>query len=443
MIALTLLLLADDAPGYYFQRGPDAPAGPELAIIQDCPVEMERETVFLWLEPLGARVRVSYVFKNPTDTTVSLLLVLPSEKPGDSQEMKRWIDGAEAPVSYSEREVLGEEMWNSPFGPLENVPGYTELPMTLAVTPVSFPPGKPVRVTEEYYLPLAGWSVFPLPGDSSWGIGEIDHERAILYPLSTVRYWGHGRVRDFTCIIYPGDPGLAWFRLQDDFKKKDEGFVFSQKDFAPPKDIWVIYYQPTDGFVSASSWLDPQKYPPENATDDDTTTAWVEGVKGNGEGEWIFLSLLDMRLTSEHTLRSGPVKLKGFIIWPGYQKSGDLMQKNAAPRQLEVTVYYDERPGKLCWDDHFGCYYPCDESFDENDENLPSELEGAVVNYFKKKTFTWTIEKKSGAQAFVLPEPLWAYGARFTIKSARPGTKYEDCCISEIKPVVVPFPQEK
>ncbi|MEO0248332.1 MAG: hypothetical protein ABIN58_02090, partial [candidate division WOR-3 bacterium] len=380
MIGFVLFLFADDAPAYYFSgTGTGAPADQHLVVMEDCPVEMERESVIIWLDEHGARVRVSYLFMNPTDKAISLLLVLPC----DSGDMRRWIDGAEAPVSYSERTVPEGEMWGGgPFGPIEAVSGYEVFPEILAVTPVSFPPGKPVRVAEEYYLFLADWSVFWSRSENRWYIGAVDHERALLYPLQTVKYWGSGKVGDFVCIIHPGDVGLDWFRLQDGFAKKGKDFVFSQKNFSPDKDIWVIYYQPTDGFATASSCLDLERYGPGKATDGDTTTCWAEGVSGNGAGEWLFLSLVDMMLAEGHIVSSAPVMLKGFTIWPGYHKSADLLDKNAAPREIKVIVYYSDKPVDLCYEDHFACYYPCKEGFDESDENLPAQLDTAIDRYF-------------------------------------------------------------
>ncbi|MBO6508915.1 MAG: caspase family protein [Roseibium sp.] len=70
----------------------------------------------------------------------------------------------------------------------------------------------------------------------------------------------------------------------------------------------------------ASSVLDPQygnRYGPGNLVDGKLTTAWVEGVSGNGNGERILINFDRPRL------------LSGFEIVNGYAKNKDIFFKNA------------------------------------------------------------------------------------------------------------------
>lgn len=63
----------------------------------------------------------------------------------------------------------------------------------------------------------------------------------------------------------------------------------------------------------------------KRVVDDDLSTAWVEGVKGQGEGESITLQFDD------------EYEVKGLRIYSGYQKKADLYQKNSRPAKLRIT----------------------------------------------------------------------------------------------------------
>ena len=78
--------------------------------------------------------------------------------------------------------------------------------------------------------------------------------------------------------------------------------------------------------VTASSTLvqSPYSYAPENITDGDCSTAWVEGAGGNGIGENVTLTY------------DGTYLMQGFRIRNGYQKKSDLYTKNARPKTIEL-----------------------------------------------------------------------------------------------------------
>lgn len=60
--------------------------------------------------------------------------------------------------------------------------------------------------------------------------------------------------------------------------------------------------------------------------DDDTTTAWVEGVEGQGRGEYIIFS-------------AGEPFPERLFIHNGYQKSDRLFKMNSRPRILNISLY--------------------------------------------------------------------------------------------------------
>jgi hypothetical protein len=93
--------------------------------------------------------------------------------------------------------------------------------------------------------------------------------------------------------------------------------------------------------ITASSFLRngwntyEQNYLPPYIADDDPATAWVEGVKGRGEGE----SLLWLGPTLKQE-RSYTVFLR-----PGYQKSEKLYRANARPKAVRLEPVRQEESG--------------------------------------------------------------------------------------------------
>jgi hypothetical protein len=140
--------------------------------------------------------------------------------------------------------------------------------------------------------------------------------------------------------------------------------------------------------IDASSflWNDWNKfvenYHPNYVADDDPATAWVEGAKGSGAGEWLRIQLTPL----DHTTR---VRLR---VRNGYQKSKDLFAANARAKQVTLRL-------------------------------LPSKAEEQV-----------TLADKDGWQDVVIDQPGGVVRAvELAIKSVYEGTKYEDLCISDVQ----------
>lgn len=131
--------------------------------------------------------------------------------------------------------------------------------------------------------------------------------------------------------------------------------------------------------VSATSALSEYNmtHSSDRIMDNDTSTAWVEGVSGQGEGESVIFTF------------DGVYKVSGFVIYGGYQKNSDLYYKNSRPASLKVM--YSDGSSQIC--------------------NLSDTL---------------------GAQTFTLANPVETSSITFTIQSVYAGNKYEDTVISEI-----------
>ncbi len=125
-----------------------------------------------------------------------------------------------------------------------------------------------------------------------------------------------------------------------------------------------------------------ENYHSNYIVDGDPKTAWVEGVEGDGIGEWVQLPVTELDATTEVRLR----------IQNGYQKSKNLYRANARPKIITVEL-------------------------------TPS---GATKQFELKDERGWqeiTMEQAKG--------PLRAVTIR--IGAVYPGTRYTDTCISDVE----------
>ncbi len=136
--------------------------------------------------------------------------------------------------------------------------------------------------------------------------------------------------------------------------------------------------------VTASSAL-ADRYAAENAHDFSIVTAWVEGVEGNGEGEYI-----------KYAFPGTCPRITTVLIHNGYVKNWDVWRDNGRVKKL--LMYYNDEPyAILNLQDTMGL-----QSFDVG-----------ILGY----------EDKDSA-------PAWSI--KFEILEVYPGKKYEDTAITEI-----------
>ena len=140
--------------------------------------------------------------------------------------------------------------------------------------------------------------------------------------------------------------------------------------------------------IDASSflWNDWNKfvenYHPNYIADDDPATAWVEGAKGSGAGEWLHIQTTPL----DHTTR---IRLR---VRNGYQKSKDLFKANARAKDVTLRL-------------------------------LPSKIERKV-----------TLADKDGWQDVAIDQPAGlVQTVELAVTSVYEGSKYEDLCISDIQ----------
>lgn len=151
--------------------------------------------------------------------------------------------------------------------------------------------------------------------------------------------------------------------------------------------------------VFTSSILE-NKYSGLNLFDDNVNTAWVEGAKGDGIGEWIRIEINGHR--ESHTTQPFSIWTVGVI--PGYAKNQKIWEANNRVKKALLVIYSpDSFGGKNTWS-AFRLHF-----IDKNAMQLfdiPVEYIGR--NMPMKKT-------------------VW-----FMIEEIYKGNKYDDTCISEL-----------
>lgn len=134
-----------------------------------------------------------------------------------------------------------------------------------------------------------------------------------------------------------------------------------------------------------------QNYHPLYIGDDDPKTAWVEGVKGHGEGEWLRL---------KYTQLEGASRVR-VLIRNGYQKTDRLFSLNS--RLKEITL-------KL----------------------LPGG-----------ETLKTTLKDDKGFQEVVLNQPSGPFdGVELRVGSVYPGSKWDDLTVSDVQVFVTATTRE-
>jgi hypothetical protein len=149
--------------------------------------------------------------------------------------------------------------------------------------------------------------------------------------------------------------------------------------------------------AAASSTLPKSKaanYEALNAIDCNFSTAWVEGVKGSGIGEWIEIYLGRV----ENLL---PLTELDIEVHAGYKKSYSSFEDNGLPSSFMAEIYIDN-----------------EKVSSKKIEEIDGELMGGLRNFSMDLT---GVKKSTGDIKL-----------KITILKARKGKKYDDTAISEI-----------
>jgi hypothetical protein len=130
-----------------------------------------------------------------------------------------------------------------------------------------------------------------------------------------------------------------------------------------------------------------ENYHPNYVLDENPRTAWLEGAAGFGEGEWLSIPIVSPAPLSSLRLR----------IRNGYQKSQELLEANAAPKKVRLSLL--DRSG-----------------------NVVAEVEHSLQRIMGWQQLDIPLKTPSELAVF-----------RLEVVSVHPGRVYKDGCISDIQ----------
>ena len=261
-------------------------------------------------------------------------------------------------------------------------------------------------------------------------------DRTFTYLLKPSKNWGDGIVKrcritmDLRPLLKSG--GI----IKEIYPKgyvNEKGVLiweYSNLDLARAEEIKVVYDNSAAALtkyvsreripsrhvasVKASSVLKTDEvniynYEPKNLFDHDLNTAWCEGVKGHGEGQWVEFGF------------AGNVNVGAIGIINGYTKREALYYANNRIKTIKLDVEYQRReddPEKAS-----------DESKkDVEKENTAIDLKQLQFNELNKNVqapfISWLADYDDSYRR--------VNKIRLTILEVYPGTKYDDTCISEV-----------
>jgi len=214
-------------------------------------------------------------------------------------------------------------------------------------------------------------------------IPESERKEQIVYEISDESF--SKKKKEYKKVVY------KWkIKPENDYEFKKDVIEMHFENVEPDFNIEVTFPMPIISTVKASSTLESKsvKYSPSNVLDCDPTTAWVEGVKGDGIGETLTLSVVDVagRWPARAVEKIGIVS--------GYAKNKDIFYKNNRPKKIKITLFSRFNSKKYV-----------------TIHTLKDIMDTQYIE-FNKKSFISNIE--------------------IEILSVYKGSKYDDTCISDV-----------
>jgi hypothetical protein len=218
------------------------------------------------------------------------------------------------------------------------------------------------------------------------GVQLSDRTDHILYDIYSLEYVDEYDINDIK-QEFSIEP---WSFNPDDIDKINNNlYKMTFTDIEPDFNIELQFPMPVISSITASSTLEStyNSYITDNLLDNNKDTAWVEGVDGDGIGEY-----LDIRITNsggDYTMRA--VDKIGIIN--GYTKNYSTFTQNNRIKKAKVEVI--------------------------------------DKNYETHEYFIY-LEDNQSTQFIEFDKPILTNKIKLTIQEVYKGTKYNDTCLSEI-----------
>lgn len=340
-----------DAGGAYPSGG--------LAPLETTSVRLVREVLRLRIDDSGAwfQAHASYVLSNsgqplkvrygvPFEIELSFWDGASPEEPSAALARAR---AAAAEAAGTIRITLAGRSTGCELADLRPKGGGSQQFDAVCAAELIIPSGQEVELLLDYRAGLmsrSGWS------SNSSMISQDDHR--LTWPVAPAGYWG-GPIDSFDAVLEAGRwAGRVWCGGLPVADRSDQGCTWhlanERLKGLPPISVTVATSASDRHWqlmkleqkrsmanvmkATASSTLAPEgryDFAPQRVLDGDPSTAWCEGRKGPGVGEWVEVSAPDVtRLTGDQC------QLEGWALAIGYVADQATWLRNGRPRSVRV-----------------------------------------------------------------------------------------------------------
>jgi hypothetical protein len=413
---------ANDGPVY------SSITGNSVKLLDDSPIEMSEEDLRIDIHPERVEVSIDYVLRNTENTTHNVSMGFPELcKREDDRiffnegyescallDFAITADGTSIPVTFKTAEQaatpnINWHLHQVPFGPNEQ----KRVHITYWLKPIDGPPSF-------YYVlsSAAGWKN---------AIGRID--ATVTFHGTTSVYGIMGKINPPGYRIDERANAIRWhFENLEPSRDDNIHFIYGQKDtwgesFGQSASSDLIFC-----WDKTKSYFEERQGPYESshmgnhygckAHDSDPMTAWREGAKGNGIGEWILF------LISESYIFPSGKTYHALRIRNGVATNRDSWQKNTRIRTLKIE------PILRSWD----------YSVEPHLQIIPLPVQRITLADTYEEQILRLPERiiippqvnKIREDGAILTEKSYSVSVTLTVEDVYPGTLYSQASLSEI-----------
>jgi hypothetical protein len=390
-INLFLLIIVLTSTFLYGDSAPIVPAdGSTVLPVNDEDIILQEETINIYMYRKYFYVEVDYVFKN-TGRAKNISMGFPNE---DGFEVKPIEDfkAFESDNAFNVYEKIMES-----YGPSES----PHRILYYECFDVHFDANETKNIRNTYsaeysnvYGGLKRYVKYILTTGALWH-EDIDNVRVNIYIEDIPPQELYGYRLSLYGYEEAEIPGISF---SPEANRVDETFYYMEfKNIEPDFDIKITLPRLLKYRVEASSELEGSSsysYSAENISDYDPSTSWVEGVRGDGIGEFV-----DMDLRTYYGKEGAEYFFEKIGIINGFAENSNLFNSNNRVKTLKLTYEY------------------CD-SYDDRDitESVSFELQDTMdMQYYR------------------FDKPLPIEHIKITIEDVYSGTRWDDTCIAEFQ----------
>lgn len=369
-LVLPVMLRSDDAPVVPAQGGAVRP-------VHHTDIEMVRERIDIYMKEDHYQVTVEYLFRN-TGASHKVTMGFPNKSnafySSTIRNFSATVDG------------VAQEIHTRPAHPEEKVNEWQARDLYECFD-TSFNAGEEKKVTNRYTQHY----VHGYDTDWLW----------LEYILTTGAFW-KGRIGTIDVYVHYGSQPFYNFsatgpgNAETEIDESARVIHYRYRNVEPEKNFTLrfpslIQKTESSGHLASRRY----DYSPKSAHDNDLSTAWVEGERDDGIGEWLTFSISPGVAGGK---LPGGFKVSKIGIINGCAKDDAIFAMNNRVKKFTLRyIWFDTDVAR----------------------------EGTARSY--------TLRDTRNLQFITFPQPVYMSEVTFQILDVYRGTKYRDTCISEVR----------